>query len=256
MKKIMYIIFLLILCRSTSFCEVDLSIDINQVEIDGGNNNILALRPIIGSFQFLQNPEPLKEITCNFTLNVADHERVVLPDGDWNIEIIYDHKNIKLLSDSIFQWIGDHDAGNQISGEITFMILTSGFNGLDIGIQGVSKNTYLKIKWNINADGHLTYLGNPDLLKENTYAWNDFTNTFFSTEQIHIIQSSSTTPSPYNSFKYDIVVEPIFHIGDTSTITYNLELIKKGTKEIDIMIVSQNFEIISYPSSFPVFSNE
>ena len=225
----------------------------NKVEIISGKF-VEGLRPIIGSFEFLQEPEPLKEITFRYTLTVAEHERLVLPDGDWEIVFKYDHKNIKLLSDSIISWNGFHQPGDQIDGEITFIILTSGFHGFDIGIQG--RGTCLKVRWTLDEDGGLHYLGDPGSSKERTHVYDDdcfIRCTFFTEEKIHIIQSTTLPQSPYNLFKYDTKVEPTFRVGDTSTVIFNLESLKNNSMVSNTRITVNNFEVISFSPTFPDF---
>lgn len=251
MKIIVYLISLVLINFSTALSDINRII--SDFEIERAHGNIGGKLPFLGSFEFETLPEPLKPVRVKFHLSVNDTSSS-LPVGDWEIRLLYSSKVMKLLSDSVFYWQGFHDYGDQYSNYIEFVPLCSGTSGFSLHLHGTPTMLAVGIQYSFDIDGKLISIEKASLYP----VCNSAITTFFDQDSVRIIKKTNPTIGPEELFLYTYVVKPPFHIGDTSTITYNLVALHDAPEGVDYYIRTKYMELESWPEriSQPVYKGD
>lgn len=237
MKK--YLILTILLFSVTScFAEINYVIDNYKINLRNYQ------RCVIGRFEFLSAPEPLKETTVLFTLEFIDPSKGNYTGEsleDWEVKVGYSDKKMELRSDSVFIWSGPRKIGDKYSGEIRFVPLASGEGGFQV----ITACGSLPVKWILNENGKLLYLNNPNV--DGSYDNVDkYLRTYYfdkAGDQINFkIQNSSS-----RLFNSEITLSPIPQIGDTSNIIIRMRSNTDTNNGLVQLLRTENMEVVSFP---------
>jgi hypothetical protein len=202
-------------------------------------------RPFVGTFEFENLPEPLKPVRVNFTLTVC-RDYKYLKANPWPIRVDWLKKGVQLIGDTLFLWPGPHDIGDEYSGSIEVVPLSSGLFGFSFYLDSPGLITGgLAVQWCFDHDGVLSYLGKvePGAIVPCTYDW----CTFFDRDSVHVVQDIYEDELSDELFFVEYTIIPPFRIGDTSLVRYALTAMTAVRNVLDVEINTSGMTLISDP---------
>ena len=212
----------------------------------------------VGTFEFQSLPQPLKSTRVNFELEAARDDINYVEASNWQIRLLNQENVARVIGDTLFNWPGPHKRGDRYSGSFEFIPLMSGrwtivlANNCPGGAlfpDGMLSRG-ISFQWCLDEEGILHFLDQFDMGEPCT----GVTTVFLTADTLHFMQFPYLCGSELCD--YDILITPIPHIDDTSTIIYDLHAnarvfsqydIAIGTYSVDISYESKNIDFNMFP---------
>lgn len=253
--KVIYYLFAFLLAALA--VDAQIQQEIGDYPLEWGRSLRGGLRPFVGSFKFINLPEPLKPVKVNFTLEATGKGlRPEHYNEDWTIRLLHLDNYTRLLSDTLFYWPGPHNPGDKFSDYIEFIPLQSGQNGMTLYLfgfgqmQGVgASESGLTFQFCLDEDGQLEYLG-PGVTSSKWHF--PICTFFFGPDSVRIVQHPEERDN--YAFEYKIVIKPLPQIGDTTMIYYYLTANNDMPDGCEMEVYGLSMEYISTPEplDFPI----
>ncbi|PKK84620.1 MAG: hypothetical protein CVT49_02025 [candidate division Zixibacteria bacterium HGW-Zixibacteria-1] len=199
----------------------------------------------VGTFEFQSLPQPLKTTRVNFELEAVREDINQVEVSNWQIRLL-NHDNVaRVIGDTLFNWPGPHKRGDRYSGSFEFIPLMAGRWTMVLANNCIGKvpvpdmmlNRGISFQWCIDENGELQYLNQLDMGPSCSVS----RAVFITPDTLHFPQFSDRRG--LELCDYDMIITPIPHIDDTSTIIFNLHANSHITPQYDIAIGTNSTDI-------------